>query len=149
MERTRPLLLAFIGAVVISACNTPPTRQDVGTVVGGVIGGVVGSELTGDAAGTILGTLVGSFVGSAIGGEMDRNDRRHAAHTLETAPTGSTTQWVNPDTGVRYRVTPKRTFELGGGPCREYTVEAQVGGKPETVTGTACRQADGSWLQQH
>jgi hypothetical protein len=41
---------------------------------------------------------------------------------------------------------------LGGcarqGPCREYTVEGQVGGKRETLVGTACRQADGSWRVQ-
>ena len=29
--------------------------------------------------------------------------------------------------------------------CRDYTVQATADGKPETVTGHACRQADGSW----
>jgi len=33
-------------------------------------------------------------------------------------------------------------------PCREYTLEALIGGQPETIYGTACRQADGSWKME-
>jgi hypothetical protein len=29
--------------------------------------------------------------------------------------------------------------------CRDYTVQAVVDGKPQSVTGQACQQADGSW----
>ena len=44
-----------------------------------------------------------------------------------------------------YTVVPTRTYDSPSGPCREYTVDAVIGGRLEKVVGTACRQADGSW----
>jgi surface antigen len=67
------------------------------------------------------------------------------AQTLETVRTGVPSTWQNPDSGYQYEVTPTRTYETAGTPCREYTVDAVIGGKREQVYGTACRQADGSW----
>jgi surface antigen len=58
---------------------------------------------------------------------------------------GVPSQWRNLDSGNQYRVTPTRTYETAQGPCREYTVDGLIGGKRETMVGTACRQADGSW----
>jgi surface antigen len=42
-------------------------------------------------------------------------------------------------------ITPTQTYDQGAGPCREYTLDAIIGGRVEQVYGTACRQADGSW----
>jgi surface antigen len=42
-------------------------------------------------------------------------------------------------------MTPTKTVETASGPCRDFTVNGTVEGKPETVTGTACRQPDGTW----
>ncbi|PKL97043.1 MAG: hypothetical protein CVV17_12840, partial [Gammaproteobacteria bacterium HGW-Gammaproteobacteria-7] len=81
----------------------------------------------------------------AVGESMDDNDRRKVAETLEGVRTGVPAAWINPDTGVQYSVTPTRTYDTATGPCREFTTEAIIGGKRETVFGTACRQADGSW----
>ena len=33
----------------------------------------------------------------------------------------------------------------GSGPCRDYSSEAIIDGRRQTVHGTICRQADGSW----
>ena len=72
-----------------------------------------------------------------------------AAATLENVRTGVPSAWVNPDTGYEYTVTPTRTYEASGGPCREFRLDAEVGSSPnEEVYGTACLQADGSWLIQ-
>jgi surface antigen len=79
---------------------------------------------------------------------MDDVDRLKASQTLETVRTGVSSTWRNPDTGNQYAVTPTRTYDTSGGPCREYVINASVGGKPEQVYGTACRQADGSWRTQ-
>jgi surface antigen len=76
---------------------------------------------------------------------MDKTDRLKVSHSLETVRTGVETRWKNPDTGYQYRVVPTRTYEEPEGPCREYTVDASIGGKTEQIYGTACRQADGSW----
>jgi surface antigen len=42
-------------------------------------------------------------------------------------------------------MVPTRTYESAEGPCREYSLDAEIGGKTEQVYGTACRQPDGSW----
>jgi surface antigen len=59
--------------------------------------------------------------------------------------TNQPSSWTNPDTGNSYTVTPTQTYESQGTPCREFTMNSQIGGKTEQVYGTACRQADGSW----
>jgi surface antigen len=142
----RALVALMISAMALSGCESPPTREQTGAVLGGVIGGIIGSEVGhhGTAA-TIIGAIAGAAVGASIGRSMDESDRRRTAHVLETMPAGHAGHWVNPDTGAAYRVTPTRTFDHHGTPCREYTVDARIGGRPEQVHGTACRQADGSW----
>lgn len=117
-------------------------------VIGGVLGGVVGAQVgegSGKTAATIVGTIVGAAIGGAVGRSMDQSDRLKTAHTLETVRTGVPSRWRNPDTGNQYTIVPTRTYETTEGPCREYTVDAVIGGKKEKVHGTACRQADGSW----
>lgn len=149
--RRRPLLGAscVLAAMALVACETAPTREQTGMVLGGIVGGVIGSEL-GDhsTAGTIIGTIAGAAVGRLVTREMDDQDRRRTAQALERQPTGRATHWVNPDTGVGYVVVPTRTYEHEAQPCREYTMEATIRGRPETVVGRACRQADGTWRAQ-
>ncbi len=98
---------------------------------------------------TAVGTLIGAIAGGSIGKRLDEADRLKTGHTLETVRTGVSSEWVNPDTGANYAVTPTRTYESDAGtPCREFTMDAEIGGKTEKVYGTACRQADGSWKMQ-
>lgn len=139
-------MLALVA--LLGACQAPPTQQQTGTVVGGVLGGVLGSQLgkgSGRTAATVMGTLVGAALGGAVGRSMDETDRLKTAQALETVRTGQQRTWVNPDTRASYTVTPTRTRETASGPCREYTVDARIGGQTEKVYGQACRQADGSW----
>ena len=89
------------------------------------------------------------MIGRHVGQTMDQNDRMYAGRTLNDARTGETIQWVNPNNGNVYAVTPTRTFESAQGPCREFTLDATVGGEPgQEVYGTACLQPDGSWKLQ-
>lgn len=139
---TAALLLALAG------CATQGPQEQTGMVIGGVLGGAIGSEIgrgSGRTAATIIGAMAGMAVGGAIGRSMDEQDRRKTAHTLETVRSGVPSQWRNPDSGHEYRVTPTRTYQTAAGPCREYTVDGLIGGQRETLVGTACRQADGSW----
>ena len=138
----------FGSALVLAACETPPTQQQTGAVAGAVIGGVVGSTIgggTGRTVAIVAGTVAGAVIGGRIGAKMDEADKLKAAQALESTPTGQSSTWKNPDTGAQYTMTPTRTTESSAGPCRDFTVNAQVDGKPEQVQGTACRQADGSW----
>lgn len=134
--------------LVLSACETPPTQEQSGTVIGGVLGGALGSQIgkgSGQTAATVIGTLIGATIGGNVGRSMDQTDRAKTAQALETVRTGRSSTWRNPDTGAEYTVTPTRTRQAAEGPCREYTVDATVAGRPERVYGQACRQKDGSW----
>lgn len=148
MKRRGCSIALLAAALVLGGCETPPTREQSGMVVGGILGGVLGAQVGeggGRTAATIVGTIAGAAIGGAVGRSMDETDRIKTARTLETVRTGVPAQWVNPDTGNRYVVVPTRTYDQGGAPCREYTVDATVGGSKEKVYGTACRQPDGSW----
>ena len=140
--------LALVTGALLSACESPPTHREEGTVIGGVLGGVIGQEIGGGhgrTAATIIGTLIGAGIGGQIGRSMDDTDRLKTVQALETGRTGEPSRWVNPDTGHRYTVVPRRATEGSTGPCREYTVDGVIGGRTEKVIGQACRQADGSW----
>lgn len=145
---TRILILSIIfGTAMLSGCATGP-KEEVGMVIGGVLGGVLGHQIgagRGQTAATILGAVAGGAIGASIGRSMDDLDRMKMAATLETTRTGVVTTWHNPDTGYDYRMEPTRTYETAQGPCREYTLDALIGGRTEQVYGTACRQPDGSW----
>ena len=142
-------LMALV-MVFLAGCAVQPGRENeqAGMVVGGVLGGVLGSQIGrghGRQIAIIAGTLIGASIGGNVGRSMDETDRLKTAQTLETVRTGVPSRWENPDSGNYYEVTPTRTYDQGTGPCREYTVDAVIGGKNEKVYGTACRQADGSW----
>ena len=145
-----PLAIA-ITALALVACDTPPTKQEKGTVGGAVIGAAVGSTIgggSGRTAAIAIGTIAGAVIGRHIGKEMDDADRIKAAQALETAPTGYRSTWKNPDSGAQYVMTPTNTYQGASGPCRDYTVDATVDGKSQKVRGKACRQDDGTWKTQ-
>ena len=141
-------LLALAAALSLAACENPPTKEQKGAVAGAVVGGVVGSTIgggTGRTVAIVAGAVAGGLFGAHIGSKMDEADRLKAAQALESTPTGQTSAWKNPDSGASYKMTPTRTYEANAEPCRDFTVDANVDGKPETVKGSACRQADGTW----
>lgn len=133
-------------AVLVGGCEL--NRQQTGTVLGGAAGAAAGSTIgsgSGRTAATIVGGLIGAAVGRSVGQHMDEQDRARTAQAMENNPTGKTTSWTNPDTGTDYAVTPTRTYDSGGQPCREFTMNAEVEGDPDQITGTACRQPNGDW----
>lgn len=122
------------------------TKAGTGALVGAGAGAATGAVI-GEEEGALIGALLGAAVGGGVGYALDVRDRQRAAYVLETAPTHQTETWVNPDTGARYEMTPTETYyqSQSGQPCREFSLDAYVGGRPQETWGTACRQADGSW----
>ena len=146
-----PSMAILLSAFLLSGCETTSHGQQ-GEILGGVIGGVVGAQV-GDGRGKttaiILGTIAGAMIGRHIGESMDDTDRLNTAMALNDNRTGDSTSWINPDTGYHYTVTPTRTYEQSTGPCREFRLDATVGAQTnQDLYGTACLQADGSWLVQ-
>ena len=69
--------------------------------------------------------------------------KQHNA-ALENNRVNETTSWDDPD-GKRYTVTPTKTYSDNGTPCRNFRQTVEINGQTEILSGTACRQNDGTW----
>lgn len=149
-------LAALVAAMLAGGCATDAQNnpnKTMGTLLGAGLGALAGSQIgggKGNMAAIAIGTLAGAYLGSSIGERLDEVDRmkmqRTTQSTLETAPTGTTSSWANPDTGNSGTVTPTRTYQTAEhGDCREYRTTVTIDGRVEEAYGTACRQPDGSW----
>ena len=146
------VIVAGLGLAACEGSNTG-TKQTVGTLGGAALGGLAGAQIgsgSGQVAAAVAGGLLGAFLGSEIGSSLDKADRlateRTTHRTLETAPTGSSVPWRNPDSGNSGTVTVDRTYERSTGQyCRDYRQTVEIDGQTEILTGTACRQSDGTW----
>ena len=152
--KTFKFLLIGAMALSLAACaESSGPKQQVGTLLGAAAGAVAGAQVgrgKGQLAATAVGTLLGALAGSEIGKSLDRADMAYLRQTqqkaLETVPTGSSTSWVNPDSGNSGQITPRRTYQNASGTyCREFQQTVTVGGDTESAYGTACRQPDGTW----
>jgi surface antigen len=151
MTRTVSFISALALSVALLGGCASWSSGDTGTVLGGIAGGAAGSQIgsgSGTTIATVVGTLAGAALGRRVGNNFGQKDRREFGSALESNSTGNTSNWTNPDTNSDYSVTPTRTYQQGDRPCREFTMNANVNGKPEKVTGTACRQSDGTWKVQ-
>ncbi len=131
-------------------CNRGLSNAQLfGGAIGAVIGGVLGSKVgkgKGKLAATAGGALIGALAGYSIARSMDTADNECVRKALDAAPDRREVAWRNPDADAHYKVTPVRSYNNRAGRyCREYITEAVIGGRAEKVTGTACRQSDGSW----
>ncbi len=143
------MMLALAGAVALLAGCQTISKQQTGALIGGAAGGAIGSQIGGGrgrTAAIIAGTLAGAAIGGSVGRSMDDVDRMRVSRTLETVPDRQSSTWRNPNTGHQYQATPTRTYRSSGQDCREYQVQATMDGYPETITGTACRDASGRWV---
>lgn len=156
--------LIVVAALSVSACQpqygqgqgvggTGFNKQQVGTVLGGIGGGIAGNSIgkgQGRTVATIGGALLGSMIGNSVGESLDRADMQYLNSStqgaLEGTTTGTTSKWINPDSGNSGTVTPTKTFQNNSGQyCREFSQTIVVGGNKQNAFGTACRQPDGSW----
>lgn len=81
---------------------------------------------------------------------MSRDDRRLADRTvrkaLETALSGTTFRWHNPDTGHSGTVTPLETYQTQNGYfCRSYRETLTIAPRTEQYRDQACRDKKGIW----
>ena len=144
------LVSTILMAFLLMGCETAGTKTAVGGLGGAAAGGLLGAALGGGSTGIAAGTILGGLIGGAIGNRMDAADQQRAntaaAQALESAPSGQSVAWRNPDSGNAGAVTPVRTYQTSGGQyCREYTQTITVGGERHQSYGTACRQPDGTW----
>jgi surface antigen len=146
--RHKPVVASLVALAVLAACESSPSKEDVGMATGAIVGGVLGHQVghgSGQTVATIGGAALGAFLGSHVGRNMDRSDELKTSQALEASRDGRATTWRNPESGQQYSVTPTRTYESPSGPCRDFTTVTRIDGHDEVVHGTACRQPDGTW----
>ncbi len=147
----RRFAIVVLVAALAGCAGGPRDNEFVGTGVGAALGGLLGSQIgggRGQLAATAGLAVLGAVLGNHVGRTMDAVDAQRMSNTFETAPSNRTVGWQNPDSGYQHQVVAQpATFPRhnSGQPCREFTHTAIIGGQPEQVYGTACRQADGSW----
>jgi surface antigen len=146
----KKIILILLSVLTLSSCQGH--KQQWGTVAGGLAGAAIGSQFgggDGQLVGIAAGALLGGMIGNQIGESLDEKDRNYSMRTsqyaLESAPSGRTQVWRNPDSGHSGEFTPTRTFQSGDSYCREYVQKVFVGGKAAEAHGTACRMPDGTW----
>jgi surface antigen len=143
---------ALLLIVVLAGCETtqPGEKAVIGGLGGATVGGLMAAGFGGSPAAIAGSVILGGLVGGAIGDRMDAADKRQAseaaARALESAPSGQSVAWHNPDTQHTGTVTPTHTYQNASGQyCREYQQTVTIDGQPHQSYGTACRQPDGSW----
>ncbi len=152
MRSTMSALVAM-AALAVAGCGPGGlSKADGGTAVGAVAGGIIGNQVgsgTGKVLATVAGAFVGGVVGHTIGKSLDDQDRRYAQEAelaaLEDGRSGISRTWRNPDSGRYGEVVPQRPYKRGPRHCRDYTHTVFIKGRPETMSGTACRNPDGTW----
>lgn len=144
-------------SLLISGCAGNNWNENQKAIIGGAggaaAGGLIASALDASTAGVLGGVILGGLIGGAIGNRMDAADRREANRAtyraLESAPTGNTQTWKNPDSNNSGSITPTSTYQAQNGQyCREYEQTITVSGETRQAFGTACRQSDGIWKVQ-
>jgi surface antigen len=139
-------------ALVLTGCaaveSNPKTA--IGAAGGATVGGLIAAAASANPAAIAASVIGGLLVGGLVGNLLDDRDKRlqaEAGHrALETASTGQSVSWKNPDSGHSGTVTPTKTYQASGGTyCRDYQTTVEIDGKQERAAGKACRQADGTW----
>jgi len=154
-RRFSALMVALLGLATAGCVGyaTPGPKSQVGAATGAAAGGLLGAALGGETEGILAGVLLGGLIGGAVGNELDNADRtyadRIAYQSLESTPSGTRSDWHNPDSGNSGWIAPTRTYQTASGRyCREFEQNVYIGGRSESAYGTACRQPDGSWQVQ-
>jgi surface antigen len=144
------LLVASFSLIVSCASNTQSENTTIGAVTGAVVGGVAGSAI-GSGAGQVVaigaGAIIGALIGGEIGQSMESSDNTKAYYAMEHNPPHKATHWKNKKTGKHYTFVPtsERMSLNGNTDCRHYHAIIYTNGKKQQVTGTACRQSNGTW----
>ncbi|MBU4261063.1 MAG: glycine zipper 2TM domain-containing protein [Proteobacteria bacterium] len=139
-------ILLLILAAFLSSCAT---KAQTGMGTGAAAGAIAGQAIGRNTGATLIGAAVGALLGYAVGNEMDKADQAKISAAYESMPDGRTTQWVNPNNGNQYAVTPQYTYKNEDNQnCREAEILATVDGRPEKIIQKACRDEYGNWRAQ-
>lgn len=151
MNKGLVILLALLMTFNLTSCSSNTHKDNIvlGTVGGAIVGGGVGSLVGGGVGQAIaigVGIVGGALIGGYIGDHMDSSDNVKMNSAMDNS-TNKTTTWTNEKTGYTYtaRPTSNNRALYGYKTCRQFETIATIEGKSQTITGTACRQSNGTW----
>ena len=140
-------ILVVFSLFLLSSCTA--SRGTIGAAGGAAGGALAGQAIGRDTQSTLLGAAIGGVLGYIVGNEMDKFDHQQLSQAYETAPSGQTTTWVNPDHGNQYQVTPQPAYQGADNQvCRQAEIVAIINGKSQKTYSTACRDMNGNWQLQ-
>jgi len=131
-------------------------RQTVdpgGVIAGALIGGLLGNAVGrggGRAPATVAGVIVGGAVGASLTRNLDCEDRSYAYKTyydgFNSGRSNARFQWRNPNNGHYGDFLVGDYYnDPDGFRCSTFTQRIYIDGRPQTSSGRACQQPDGSW----
>lgn len=143
-------IVALAIASLLGACATmEPTKSQSGAAGGAAAGALLGQIIGKNTEATLLGAAIGGMLGYIVGNEMDKYDRQQLNMAYEKSPSYTSTNWVNPDSGKNYAVTPQPAYQDSASRvCRKAEIEAVIDGKKQKTLATACRNDQGQWVIQ-
>lgn len=141
MKKTATLLILMLLAT--GCANKAQQSAGLGALAGATVGALTFKNKVSGAA---IGAGAGMLLGYIVGNEMDKSDRQQVSNVLENTPSGQSTHWRNPDTGVDYQASPRPPRHVGNSIHREVELNARMpDGRHETVYADAYRESDGHW----
>lgn len=149
MKTVACTLVGVVALMMTSCANVDLNKGQQGAIGGAAGGALLGQAIGKNTEATLIGAAVGTLLGYIVGNEMDKYDRRNLNQVYETAPSGQTTSWQNPDSGNYYEVTPQPAYTTPQNPqrpCRKAEILATIDGKAEKTYTTACRNDEGQWV---
>lgn len=134
-------VLAIFAPVLASGCTSTS-----GFSASNLLPGSQQSQI--DTASAIITGLNGGLV-SQLNARLSRVAVQTAVRAeyqvLEYTAPGDIVNWVSPDGSGAGQVVGSQPYRVGSQDCRQYRQTVTSQGAPQTITGTACRTADGAW----
>jgi surface antigen len=130
-------------------CRT--SVDPAGILAGAIIGGLFGNLASrGGGGATVAGIILGGAAGAALTRNLDCEDRSYAYKAyydgFNSNRPNSTWNWRNPRNGHAGEFRVGQYYNDDDGfRCSTYTQRIFINGRPQTASGRACQQPDGSW----
>src|SRR5262250_785184 len=107
----RAIAVVALAAWVLTGCESVQgsPKTAIGGLGGATVGGLIAAAAGGGGAAIAAGVIGGALLGGLGGNLLDQRDKKMAAESanraLESAPSGQTVAWNNPDSGNSGTVT--------------------------------------------
>ena len=139
---TLALLVAVAGCTVV---DFGPDTQD-GPITGGLVS-TPPSPSNQKIVVSVTGASLGALLSSQAKKTLNKRDREKIDNAAERSfRDGERVEWRNDKTGRKGAIQPGKPYRTTSGDlCRDFTNTIRYQDREDIVTGTACKNENGSW----